>query len=503
MTYFPRHHFHPVQRASSLPQVTGGEKQALSTMSVDVSRKDDFEALIDLLAIDDDGNGFDLTSQPHKYTAQPTQNIVFATVGSNLRISPEPPRDPSAELSLDADLSSNELPPFYRDEELVVRNTFRHSTPAADHLVGKEFGAQEQPAPSASTQAHNIIQSPEPDELDIPSFPPISPVLRSVRSTNNIKLPSRQNSAPSFTHPPLNIIPPPPVELLPVSPFLLSPSLHSVGTRSPTTPNHATIGIRDASKSPFFVGHQFTPRDGDLEEDVVVMKSKPTSNADSTTPVSIHGTPLRIALVIGEDELEEREQVSQAAVSTEIQPVYHRTRPSRSKPAALQQLTSQLQTARAEVKTLRKECEELLQQAEAMPPLNSNMAEGTPLREAGHLPRTPSESDALSEQEQEFPAARSTTPGPGPSPVEPQVTSSSPSPRVRSTSVPSTGTSFLLNHRPHQAQTQAEAQAEAQTPQPLPPATVAPPEIDGMSGEDAKVALKVWFTLSPRTPRIG
>ena len=59
------------------------------------SKPDDFEALIDLLALDDDDESSELTPQLLRHRSQPvlsTQDPIFATVSSNLRISPDLPR---------------------------------------------------------------------------------------------------------------------------------------------------------------------------------------------------------------------------------------------------------------------------------------------------------------------------------------------------------------------------------------------------------------------------
>ncbi len=66
-------------------------------------KTDEFEALIDLLAMDD-GESSALTSQSFEQDGtQPVfsaQRLVFATVGSNLRISPELPyRETPMELN--------------------------------------------------------------------------------------------------------------------------------------------------------------------------------------------------------------------------------------------------------------------------------------------------------------------------------------------------------------------------------------------------------------------
>jgi hypothetical protein len=107
----------------------------------------------------------------------------------------------------------------------------------------------------------------------MPAFPPLTPTLRSVRSTNDIPTMGLEFGVPSHE-----------VELLPVSPFLLSPQ---------------SSGL-DQTRSPFFSG---TP----LTSDGSPLPNPHTIPSLTTSPVA---TSLRHPVLPNEDVgpgVEERE----------------------------------------------------------------------------------------------------------------------------------------------------------------------------------------------------
>ena len=306
----------------------------------------------------------------------------------------------------------------------------------------------------------------------------MSPVLRSVRSTNNIETFSRQDiSLHATTVRKLALgnlnVSPPPVELLPVSPFLLSPALHSTGGRlSPGADSN--IDMRDVSKSPFFVqvasSNLNTAYDGGLDENMA-MKSKSVDAPESTAPILAADAQPRTALTSekcgAKGEVEGQIAVSNSALEeqapdgtkTHLEVTARIPSPVqslRSKPTSLHQLNSQLQVARAEVKVLQKQCDELRKQAEIIAP--SRAIKGTVAVSEIHTPTRPT---VLST-------------------AEPRLQTT----RPRSASVP---TSVDLGITP---------QAVAQTP-----STIS--EFDKMTGEEAKLILKVCSRiLSGSSPLI-
>ena len=99
----------------------------------------------------------------------------------------------------------------------------------------------------------------------MPAFPPMAPTLRSVRSTNHISTMSLKFGVPNHV-----------VELLPVSPFLLSPQ---------------SAGL-DQTRSPFFVESSPTNNDSSLSD------SRSVSSL-STSPVT--ASPLRHSVLPDEE----------------------------------------------------------------------------------------------------------------------------------------------------------------------------------------------------------
>src|SRR5260370_21853576 len=142
------------------------------------------------------------------------------------------------------------------------------------------------------------------------------PVLRSVRSTTSLHASTVRKLALGRIN-----ASPPPVELLPVSPFLLSPVSQPPGGRSSPAAD-SNINVRDVSTSPFFV--QVPPSDPNAadgqepDEDIMVMKSRPISALGSTAPVTATGTMLSTAWTTKKSESEE-EAKSQITVSGEEQ----------------------------------------------------------------------------------------------------------------------------------------------------------------------------------------